>query len=207
MTLKCRGKKLWRYVFGRVLTSWIWIWTKFLRYRVYPRPYQTAIILTLRLDLAGTRDHWRTYTERPRVFDELNPNVCTRKFLRYHVVVCPHLYQIPAIILLLSYPSPDHDWHPMSVFPRPARCRVIFSLPEWDDVVELGNYNKMLVDSLETTYPRHIIHIFVKQVRCIPYYPSGCWFCSCFILCIASQHNTIGFPIRGWNKMSIISFT
>ena len=62
----------------------------------------------------------------------------------------------------------------MSVFPSPARCRgippdtphsVIISLPEWEDVAELGSYNKMLTDLLETTYPRFFFHIFVKQVR------------------------------------------
>jgi cystathionine gamma-synthase len=50
---------------------------------------------------------------------------------------------------------------------------VVFSLPEWKDVVELGNYSKILVDELETSYPRHIVHIFVKQVRYIPYYLFG----------------------------------
>ena len=70
----------------------------------------------------------------------------------------------------------------MSVFPSPARCRgippdtphsIIISLPEWEDVVEISNLNGMLIDLLETTYPRFVIHIFVKQVNCIPYYPSG----------------------------------
>ena len=66
----------------------------------------------------------------------------------------------------------------MSLFPSPARCRmippdiphtVIFSLPKWEDVVQLGNYSKILDDLLETTFPRHIIHEFVKQVRCMPF--------------------------------------
>jgi cystathionine gamma-synthase len=63
----------------------------------------------------------------------------------------------------------------MSVFPSPVRCRgippdtphsVIISLPEWEDNVELAKGNKILIDLLETTYPRFVIHIFVKQVRC-----------------------------------------
>ena len=63
----------------------------------------------------------------------------------------------------------------MSVLPSPARCRaiptdtphsVIICLPEWEDNTEIATGNKMLIDSLETTYPRFFIHIFVKQVRC-----------------------------------------
>lgn len=46
---------------------------------------------------------------------------------------------------------------------------VIFSLPKWEDVLQLGNYSKILVDLLETTLPRQIIHKFVKQVRCMPF--------------------------------------
>ena len=46
---------------------------------------------------------------------------------------------------------------------------VIFSLPKWEDVVQLGNYSKILVDLLETTFPHQIIHKFVKQVRCMPF--------------------------------------
>jgi hypothetical protein len=38
-------------------------------------------------------------------------------------------------------------------------------LPEWEDNVELANYNKTLIDSLDTTYPRFLLHKFVKQVR------------------------------------------
>lgn len=67
----------------------------------------------------------------------------------------------------------------MSVYPSPAQCRgippdtphsVIISFPEWEDIVEIAKGNKILIDKLETTYPRFVFHMFVKQVR-IPYYP------------------------------------
>ena len=62
----------------------------------------------------------------------------------------------------------------MSVVPSPARCRaippdtphsIIICLPGWDDNVEVATGNQMLLEALETTYPRFFIHIFVKQVR------------------------------------------
>ena len=62
------------------------------------------------------------------------------------------------------------------MIPSPARCRgipldtphtVIISLPGWEDNVELARGNKILIDSLEVTYPRFVIHMFVQQVRCI----------------------------------------
>jgi hypothetical protein len=86
--------------------------------------------------------------------------------------------QIPAFLITLA-PG-------MSVFPSPVRCRaippdtphsVILCLPKWEDNVDLANSrNKILIDISETTYPRILIHNFVKQVRCIPCY----LFCSCF---------------------------
>ena len=63
----------------------------------------------------------------------------------------------------------------MSLFPSPTRCRgipldtphtIIISLPAWDDNVALGKGNKIL-DLLETTYPRFVLHMFVKQVHII----------------------------------------
>ena len=111
---------------------------------------------------------------------------------------------------IICYGIPDFDYqlskniHPliisitwtrlaprMSVFPSPARCRgippdtphsIIFSLPEWEDNVELVTGNKILINSLETTYPRFVIHMFVKQVRCILYYPFGLYFIFIFYL-------------------------
>jgi hypothetical protein len=102
----------------------------------------------------------------------------------------------------------------MSVFPSPARGRsippdtphsILFSLPEWEDNIEIAKGNKILCDTLETTYPRFQVPIFVKQVRHVLL---SFWliFSSRFFLCLASQHNTVGFPIWEWNKMSIISF-
>ena len=64
----------------------------------------------------------------------------------------------------------------MALFPSPTRCRgipldtphtVIISLPAWDDNVELGKGNKIILDLLETTYPRFFLHMFVTQVRYI----------------------------------------
>ena len=64
----------------------------------------------------------------------------------------------------------------MSVFSSPARGRevpphtphsILFSLPGWDDTVELGRGNKTILDSLETTYPRFVINTFVEQARSI----------------------------------------
>lgn len=66
----------------------------------------------------------------------------------------------------------------MSVFPSPPRGRaippdtphsVIVSLPEWEDNVQLSKGNKILCNSLETTYPRFHFQWFVKQVRYIPF--------------------------------------
>lgn len=60
----------------------------------------------------------------------------------------------------------------MSVLPSPARGKVIptdtphsviMSLPEWDDNIALATGK--LGDLLETTYPRFVLHTFVKQVH------------------------------------------
>jgi hypothetical protein len=78
----------------------------------------------------------------------------------------------------------------MSVFPSPVRCRaippdtphsVIMCLPEWEDNVEFAKFDKALIDLLETTYPRFVIHKIVKQVR-IPYYLFGLCFLFMFYL-------------------------
>ena len=98
----------------------------------------------------------------------------------------------------------------MSSFPSPARCKgippdtphsVIFSLPEWEDVIEIAKHNKILIDLLETTYPRFVMHTFVTQVRLVSFF-----LMFFFISCLACQHSTIGVPIRDWNKVPIISF-
>ena len=60
----------------------------------------------------------------------------------------------------------------MSVFPSPTLGgaippntphSILFSLPTWEDVVQIVKGNK--IPSLETTYPRFLIHMLVKQVR------------------------------------------
>ena len=88
----------------------------------------------------------------------------------------------------------------MSLFPSPTRCRgipldtphtIIISLPTWDDNVELGKGNKIL-DLLETTYPRFVPHMFVKQVRYI-LLPKATR--SCLLPRLAEQHDTLGFQM------------
>ena len=84
----------------------------------------------------------------------------------------------------------------MSVFPSPARCRgippdtphsIIICLPEWEDNLEIAKGNKILVDLLETTYPRFVLHMFVKQVCSIPYYyPFGSFLLFMFYLTMYS---------------------
>ncbi|KAF8150620.1 pyridoxal phosphate-dependent transferase [Crassisporium funariophilum] len=60
----------------------------------------------------------------------------------------------------------------MSLFPSPDLAKaippntphsVVHSLPEWKDNVEFAKSNQALFDSLETTYPRFVLHPFVKQ--------------------------------------------
>ena len=62
----------------------------------------------------------------------------------------------------------------MSLFPSPGLCRgiprdtphtIIISLPAWNNAVELGKGK--ILDLPETTYPRFVLHTFVKQVRYI----------------------------------------
>jgi cystathionine gamma-synthase len=92
----------------------------------------------------------------------------------------------------------------MSVFPSPARGRsippdtphsILFSLPEWEDNIELAKGNKILCDTLETTYPRFQVAIFVKQVRNTILLSFWLIFSLRLFLYLAGQHNTVGFPI------------
>ncbi|KAF8811472.1 PLP-dependent transferase [Phlegmacium glaucopus] len=72
----------------------------------------------------------------------------------------------------------------MSLFPSPARCggippdtphTVLISLPEWNDNVEISKHNTTLqFDWTETTYPRFVLHPFVKQLANIILSASKC---------------------------------
>jgi hypothetical protein len=88
---------------------------------------------------------------------------------RHYIFPTTWTFKLPAAKLC---PSPTRG----RAIPPDTPHSIIVSLPEWEDNVQLSKGDKLLCNSLETTYPRFQFQWFVKQVR---YHMP---FDSCFLL-------------------------